>query len=192
MSNELRRMFDDREYHFGKRTDRTYVSKRFKSYEGPEREGRDMRIVTKVIDSADGIAEVSKGDQTLLRRTPAGRQEIKATIFEDDRSIRTLTIQKFNSKSGPSDHYYFSFVGREITKLLELLVAVNRLELPNDRKFHISDDALRELILNEGQALRIFREHEEIFLDIAKNERLKRDLVAIGRSESRACLASIF
>ncbi len=135
-------MFNERDCFFGRRPDRTYVGGQFKNHEG-----RKMRIVTKVMDSPEGLIEVSKGEKVVLRRTPKGRKEIKATIFEDDRSITTLTIQTYNSKSGPSYHEHFSFIGEEIERLLELAVAVKRLQFPNERKFHISDDALRELIL---------------------------------------------
>jgi hypothetical protein len=121
-----------------------------------------------------------QGNEVVLRVTPQCRQEIKATIFENDRHIQTLTIQKYNARSGPSRREYFSFVGNEIGTLLEFVVALKRLEFLDDQKFHISDEALREFILNEVQARRIFREHEELFLTIMKSETLRQDLVAIG------------
>jgi hypothetical protein len=169
-------MDDGRDYFFTRRNDRTYVSTRFQDYSG-----RNMRIVNKVIDGApEGLISVARGDEIVVRRTTKGRQEIKATIFEDDRGIRTLTIQKYNAKSGPSGHEYFSFVGDEISTLLEFIVALKRLNFRDDQRFHISDEALREFVLNEEQALRLFREHESLFRSLAQNETLTRDIVAVG------------
>jgi len=61
-----------------------------------------------------GLRFATIKDEMVLRQTPTGRYEIKATFLEDDRSVRTLTIQKYSSKSGPHDKQYFSFVGGEV------------------------------------------------------------------------------
>lgn len=126
---------DDRAYHLNKRPDRTYVSKSFKDRLMKEK----MRIASKVIDSEEGIAFVQQQDEITLRTTAKGRQEIKAAFFENDRRITTLTIQKFNAVSGPSDRQHFSFIGKEITTLIEFLFGVNRLSFADDQKFHISE-----------------------------------------------------
>ena len=63
--------------------------------------GKTLRIASHLIEGQPGLKFATVKDEMVLRQTPAGRYEIKATFLEDDRSIRTLTIQKYNSKSGP-------------------------------------------------------------------------------------------
>jgi hypothetical protein len=116
----------------------------------------------------------------VLRQTPAGRYEIKATFLEDDRSIRTLTIQKYSSKSGPLDKQYFSFVGSEIETLLSFVAGVKTAPLDGAAKVHLSDERLRDIVLDQGQARRIFAKNPELFLQLAQQEDITRDLVAIG------------
>lgn len=119
-------------------------------------------------------------DEIVLRRTPAGRYEIKATFLEDDRSIKTLTIQKYSSKSGPHDRQYFSFVGDEINALMEFVAGLKTVALDGAAKVHVSDDLLRDIILDQGQARQIFSKNPDLFLELAQHEDITRDLVAVG------------
>src|SRR4051812_17418760 len=167
---------DDRAYHFGKRPDRTYVSKGFTTL----LPGQRLRIASKVIESQEGVAFATVNDTLALRMTPAGRQEIKATFLEDSRKITVLTLQRFNSSSGPSDRTHFSFVGSEIDALLRFILSVKTINLEDGRKVRVSDQELAEIILNEFEARRLFAENEELFVRIAQSEDLQRDLVAVG------------
>ncbi|WLB05130.1 Shedu immune nuclease family protein [Bradyrhizobium elkanii] len=167
---------DERSFHFNKRTDKTYVSRRIVN----SVTGEHLRIGSKVIDSDEGLVEVRKKDEIAIRTTPKTRQEIKATFFEDSRNISTLTIQKFNAKSGPSEHTYFSFRDDEINTLLQFIVNTKRIPFADANRINITDSELNEIILNAGQARRVFVENEEVFLALAQNEVLTRDLVAVG------------
>ena len=89
---------EERDYHNNKLVGKTYIGKRF----GNVADGQAQRIASKVFDGGEGVMEIKVGDRTVIRTTPRGRHEIKATFYEDGRSISVLTIQKFNSKSGPS------------------------------------------------------------------------------------------
>jgi len=167
---------DDRSYFFGKRPDKTYVSKAF-----PSRLGNQLRIVSKVIDGDDeGLRFGTVGDEVVLRTTPAGRYEIKATVVEDDRAIRTLVIQRYNRVSGPHDYQYFAFVGPEIDALLNWVAGIKSMPLKDGSKVHLTDEVLRDLVLNRMQARRLLSQHEELFLELAQSEDLPRDLIAVG------------
>jgi hypothetical protein len=167
---------DERPYHFGKRPDRNYVSKSFPDL----LTGAKLRIASKVLDGGDGLTFARVQDELVVRKTPAGTQEIKATFLEDDRKITVLTIQKFNPVSGPSERIHFSFVGNEIDALLKFIIGIKALELGDGSKLRLSDHALNDIILNEVEARRLFAAHEELFLRIAQSEDLQRDLVAVG------------
>jgi hypothetical protein len=167
---------EDRSFHFNKRPDKTYVSKSI-----PTRPpGEKLRIASKVIDNEEGLKYAIVENEIVVRTTPKGRSEIKATFLEDNRKLKVLTIQKFNSASGPVDKQYFSFVHDEIDTLLNFIVGIKTMVFSDERKHHLTDEQLRDLILNDGQARRVFAENEELFVKIAQSENLRHDLVALG------------
>ena len=99
---------------------------------------------------------------------------------QDDRSIRRLTIQRYSSRSGPLDKQQFSFVGREIDTLISFIAGVKTVPLDGAAKVHLTDEVLRDIVLDQGQARRIFAKNSELFLQLAQQEDITRDLVAVG------------
>ena len=168
--------YDERSGFFNRRTDKSIISKSFT--DGVS--GRRLRIASHVFDGAPGLKTATVAGELVLRETPGGRYEIKATFFENDRSIKTLTIQKYNSKSGPSDKWYFSFIGDEIDDLIRFIAGIKTVPLEESGKVHVSDDVLRDIVLDQGQARRVFVKNAELFLHLAQQEDITRDLVAVG------------
>lgn len=168
--------YDERKWFFERRTDKTIFSKRIID----ALSGAKLRIASHIVEGQTGLKFATVKDEIILRQTPAGRYEIKATFLEDDRSIRTLTIQKYSSKSGPLDKQYFSFVGREVNAFINFLAGVKTVPLEGGAKVHLSDEVLSDLILDQGQARRLFAKNPELFLDLAQHEDITRDLVAVG------------
>ncbi len=181
-------MSDDEKYHFNKRTDTTYVSSRI----AKEPPLSNVRIASRVLDGGVGLRHSKENGQVVIRSTPKGRHEIKATFFEDERGITALTLQKFLGKGGPSNREYFTFVGPEITTLKRFLASIKTLPMDTPGNMKIPDSELHDIILSETQARRLFKENEELFLDLARNHNLKRDIVAIGyRREQLARFANL-
>ncbi|WGJ15774.1 DUF4263 domain-containing protein [Methylocapsa sp. D3K7] len=172
MNDEL----EDRSFFFTKKPGKTFVSKSFCD----QLTGKKLRIASRIVEGQEGLKFAVIENEATLRVTPMGRYEIKAVVLEDDRAIKTLTIQKYSSSRGPLDREHFSFVGSEIDTLLKFILAIKTAPLADDRKLHLSDEELGGIVLDQGQARRIFSEHEDLFLRIAQNEELKRDLVAVG------------
>jgi Domain of unknown function (DUF4263) len=168
--------YDERKWFFNRRTDKTIISKRITD----TLSGQNLRIASHIVEGQPGLRFAIVKDEIVLRQTPAGRYEIKATFLEDDRSIRTLTIQKYNSKSGPSDKLYFSFRGDEIDTLINFIAGVKTVPLDGAATVHLSDEVLRNIVLDQGQARRIFTKNTELFLQLAQQEDITRDLVAVG------------
>lgn len=167
--------YDERKWFFDRRTDKTIISKRITD----TLSGEKLRIASHIVEGQPGLKFATVKDEMVLRQTPAKRYEIKATFLEDDRSIRTLTIQRY-SKSGPLDRQYFSFVGREIDTLISFIAGVRTVPLDGAAKVHLPDDVLRDIVLDQGQARRIFAKNSELFLHLAQQEDITRDLVAVG------------
>lgn len=166
---------EERSWFFSRRTDKTIVSKAFKNCDGQR-----LRILSKVVEGAEGLRFAEAKGETVLRVTPAGRYEIKATILEHDRSIQTLTIQKFSSKTGPLDRPHFSLVGQEISAFLEFVAGARSMQFDGDGKVHVRDEALHKIVLNRAEAERLYNDYNSLFREIAQQEDLKRDLVAVG------------
>lgn len=168
--------YDERKWFFERRTDKTIISKRITDTLA----GEKLRIASHIVEGQPGLKFATIKDEMVLRQTPAGRYAIKATFLEDDRSIRTLTIQRYSSKTGPLDKQYFSFVGSEIDTLIGFIVGLKTVPLDGAAKVHLPDDVLRDIVLDQGQARRIFVKNPELFLQLAQQEDVTRDLVAVG------------
>jgi hypothetical protein len=167
--------YNERKWFFDRRTDKTIISRRIDTPSGGK-----VRIASHIVEGQPGAKFATIKDEVVLRHTPAGRYEIKATFHEDDRSIQTLTIQKFNSKTGPHERLHFSFVGPEIDTLINFIAGVKSVPLDGAAKVHLPDEVLRDIVLDQGQARRIFANNPELFLHLAQHEDITRDLIAIG------------
>jgi hypothetical protein len=163
-----------RDIFFGRRTDKAIFSKQFRDVLS----GQRVRIVSRVLDGKESVKFAKVGEEIVLRTTDGGRFQIKATVVEDDRRIKTLTLQRYSQKR-PFEQS-FSFVGTEIDTLLEFVAGIRTVPLTSEGKVHINDNALKDIVLNRAQAQSLFAKHETLFLEIAQSEELKRDLVAIG------------
>ena len=168
--------YDERKWFFDRRTDKTIISKRFTD----TLSGDKLRIASHIVEGQPGLRFATVNGEMVLRQTPAGRYEIKATFLEDDRTIRTLTIQRYSSKSGPLAKQYFSFVGGEIDTLISFIAGIKTIPLDGATKVHLSDEILRDIVLDQGQARRIFAKNPKLFLQLAQQEDVTRDLVAVG------------
>jgi Domain of unknown function (DUF4263) len=163
-----------REIFFSRRTDKTIFSKRFVDVAS----GQKLRIASHVLAGTEGLQFALVKGEVVLRTTSSGRFQIKATFLEDDRSINVLTIQRY-SQNRPLERS-FSFVGSEIDTLLEFVSGIRTVALEHEGKLHVSDHALKDIVLNEAQARKLFSKHKALFTEIASNQALQRDVVAIG------------
>jgi Domain of unknown function (DUF4263) len=166
-------MDDERSIHFNKRSNKTYVSPSLNAG------GRRIRIASKVIGSTEGQQYATERGELVIRVTPGGRQEVIAKFTEDDRHLFVLTFQRW-SKGAPYGSTNFSFVGEEIDRILEFIVNVKKLHLPDSAKINITDEDLRRVLLSDEQARRIVADNEELIISIARNEITTHDVVALG------------
>jgi hypothetical protein len=173
-------MSDDREYFWGRLPRRTYVSSRFKT-------GDKLRYFTKPME-AHGVQFVTVDHQTVLRSTGGPlRKEIRATVTEDGRGIKTLTIQRFSPMEQPYEKTHFSFIGDEIPKLLNFIAGIKTVPLDGGEKTYLDDDELREIILS-AQGQRLILKNPALIAEIAQNEELTRDIIAVGYRRKQLAL----
>lgn len=168
--------FDERSAFFSRRTDKAIVGRQFPG--GADVGGAPMRIMSRIMQSGEGLEMAKVKDELVVRVTPSGRQMIKATFYEDSRNITVLTVQRFtNDKPNPTG---FSFVGQEITTLKEFIAGVDVLPLPTKGKRDVNDEELREILLDRSQLGRVLAKNPEGLAAALQSESVSRDLQAIG------------
>lgn len=155
------------------RTDKTYVGPSF-----PTLNGRRLRIANKCIDGGEGYEYAVVKDEIVLRATPGGRFQIKATFVEDDRSFQTVTIQKFTGAGRARE--YFTLLPGEIAALLKFLSNIKRIHFPNEGKINITDADLEELLLSPEQLRRLATDNQDVIAALARTEITSADIVALG------------
>jgi hypothetical protein len=168
--------FDDRSIFLNRRPNKTIVSRSILD----NLTGRRLRIMSRVVDGQDGLQFAIVEGEIVLRVTPAGRYAIKATVLEDTRGIKTLTIQKYAGPTWRPSEQHFSLVGQEIKQFLEFVAGIRAITFESNQKKHISDTELREIVLDSAQASSLFAGNEDLFAELLRQKDLKRDLIAVG------------
>lgn len=165
---------DNYNYFVGKKTDRTYISKRLVN-KFPDGTKRDLRIVSKVIDSSNFYKHEKMKNQVVLRVTPGGRQQIIAKLYEDTRGVFVLSLQRYTAKTGNPHELSFSFVGHEIRTLKNFIDSLKFLDFSDPYKGRIEDEQLekmRELLMNSPDL--------DLLIEMAQKNITKRDVVALA------------
>ncbi len=172
---------DEYDYFNCKRNDRTYISKAFKSSDFLElAEPRYLRILSKVFDNegAYQFAEIKK--EVVLRVTPAGRQEVKITFYEDSRKIKYITIQRFTKKGGKPHKISFTFNSPEIEKLFNILRLVRYIDLESSEKARLDDSVINEWLISEDEKRKYFTENLDLVKEISEHHITKSDVIAFA------------
>jgi len=190
-------MPDDYEYYSGKRPDKIYISKAFNEYdelvslskefnEYDELASlipdgfRKVRIISKVFDSNELHGFMKIKDEVVLRVTEGGRQEVKIVFYEDNRDIKSITIQRYTKKDGRPLKSSFTFQDDEITKLFNLIRLVKYLQMDSEDKERFDDRILDDLLISDDEKRRYFIENQELFAELARNNITKSDITALG------------
>ena len=117
-------MSDNYDYFRNKRTDKTYISRPFATgflLPAGTEDQRYMRFVSGVTDTSPFEECAIIEDEIVIRRTPKEREEIKALIYQDERKIVKLILQRFMVKNNKPTSQSFNFGQEEINKLLKIL-----------------------------------------------------------------------
>ena len=156
---------------------KTYISPSLESFGQSDDK---VRIASKVIESEDSYAFAKVKDEVVLRHKKDAKTYIKAKFIEDNRRIFVLNIQGYTIATEKPHNASFSFIGDEITKLLEFIQNIQLYRFETKGPVNISDEKLRELTISEFQAKKLVKENREVFLEVVKYELTKEDIVAVG------------
>ena len=167
-------MSDDISYYLNKIPGKTYVSRRLVVRDG------NLRQASKVLDLGESFMYAKEKDELVIRRTSGGRKEIIAKFFEDPRKLSVVTIQSFNPEKGWPQQTYFSFVGKEITELLNFFRTVAEISFVDDQGVNASDAEVQKLILSPEQAKSLVHDNQDLFSEAVRSEVTQEDVVALG------------
>lgn len=156
---------------------KTYFSPSLKAFGQLE---RNVRIASKVIESPSTYAFANVKDEIVLRHKDGAKSHIKATFFEDDRRISVLTIQGYTLATEKPHNASFSFIGGEISKLLEFIANIQAVSFNGNGSVNITDEELRRIVLSNHQARNLVEENEELFAEVLRSSITKKDVVAVG------------
>ena len=126
------------------------------------------RYISRVINTHGEIIDDVVQSEVILRRTPSGRFEIRATLIEDGRKITQLKLQRYTTASGKPHDLSFSFIGDEITKLRWFLNNINSVALPKD-------GSSTRLELAEVEAL--LSDHDQVAEIVANDPNLLKAII---------------
>jgi len=142
---------------------------------------RRVRLVSMKLGGSSDLAidkkiETKEGAEVRLKTTEKGEQEIKAYFFEDTKQVKTLTVQRWMTKTG-NPHISDSMVlyGDQLELLLKFVKAYSgipsygngKLEIPLDvalekskENIQVSEDAVIEYLKNNPSLIKTIVESE--------------------------------
>ncbi|OHV97734.1 hypothetical protein AKG95_11330 [Janthinobacterium lividum] len=181
---------DDSDYDINKRSDKTYMSRALQGFSDKERK---VRIASKAFDASGNeliFATVKK--EILLRQKEGGKRIVKATFFEDSRTVSVLNLQSYTEATGSPHKSNFALIGDEITRFLEFAKHIQEYIFHHDHGVNITDDELRRFILSERQATKLLTDNPDILAEVLRTKITKEDIVAIAyRKEQLAAYARL-
>ena len=180
---------EDSDYDFNKRPDKTYMSKSLPGFFDKERK---VRIATKAFNASNELIFATVKDELVLRQKEGGKRIVKATFFEDSRSVSVLNLQAYTEASGVPHKSNFALIGDEIAKFLEFAKHIQEYVFHHDHEVNITDEELRKFILSERQAAKLLTDNPDILAEVLRTKITKEDIVAIAyRREQLAAYARL-
>lgn len=168
-------MSDELTYHLNKVPGKTYMSRRIVVHDD-----KKLRHASKVLDLDEGFIYAKEKDEIVIRKTEGGRKEIIAKFFEDSRGVSVLTLQSFNPSKGTPQKTYFSFIGSEISQVIEFFHNVFNYQFEDGSNVNITDAELRKIILSQTQARSLVKDNQDLFVEAFRTEVTSKDVVALG------------
>ncbi len=155
---------------------RLYISKSF-SY--PRKEAI-IRYGWKRFEVGPLKELVKDGDECVLRETGTGIQQLKAKFMEDGRRVTHLHIQRWNTKTGNPMGQQVVLYGEQISKLLEFLENIRRLEIPSPAKFNVNEADLRLVHMPDDEARKLLEDRPDLVAEFARSKLTSEDVVALA------------
>jgi hypothetical protein len=168
---------EENEYDVNRRVDKTYLSPSLPAF---GQLSRSVRIATKAFQSPEDYAFGTIKDEVVLRCREGAKKYVKATFFEDNRSMRVLNIQGFSAATDKPHNASFAFIGDEIGTLIEFINNIQTLQLDDPGGLNAFDSQLRKAVLSKDQAALLLAQNEDVLAEALRTSVTKEDIVAVG------------
>jgi hypothetical protein len=178
----------DKDIHDNKSPQKTYISKAFPQFKDTMNSENEIiqefdgniRIISKVVDSPDQFSFAKIKEELVIRRTGKGRQEIRATIFEESRGITVLSFQRYTLPSGKPHEASFSFIGDEISILYNFIESISTIPINSTSSTSIIDTDLNTFFNSRNNIKEFINLHQDILIELVSSEITKEDIIALG------------
>lgn len=171
-------MATDEDYILGRHPGTVNFSKEFLN-PGGERKKRFLNYVMEA--PAEGRL-VEMDGEVVVHESAAGRKQIKALFYVDDREISSLTFQRFSTPTGKAiKEASFTLHGEEIPKLLELVTLVKKQKFPGQGRVRIEEvDDLEHYDIGKSAARALARDNLDVVAEVAEHDVTERDITAFA------------
>lgn len=156
---------------------KTYISPSLSSF---GQKDLKIRIASKVIESSGAYAFGTVKDEIVLRHKEGAKSYITAKFVEDNRGIFVLSIQGYTVATDKPHNASFSFIGDEISTLLEFIANIRSVAFNDSDAVNITDEELRRLVLSKLQAQHLVEDNEGLFAELVSTSITKSDVVAVA------------
>jgi len=133
--------------------------------------------MSKRIETKDGI-------EIHLKETETKTQEIKAYFYEDTRNIKTLTIQRWMTKTGNAHKESMVLYGEQLDLLLKFIQSLKGVPLNGKGKVIIPLDIalskINEPNVTDENVLNYLENNPTLINKIVENDLTENDVVSIG------------
>lgn len=179
---------DDRDGGFALRRvpGRFYVSRRFpegRAY-SETTDARICRFAYQVFDE-DGELDFESDDGWEIRlRETASRQQLKAIFFEDGRSVRHLSFQRFNAAGQRLNRESFVLSGDKVRALSSFLALIRSQALDlaeSEDGIRLLPNGVDALLADETSRLEVFRRYRDAFAELFEADLGSPEIVALAR-----------
>lgn len=173
----------DFEIFLNKRPDRVYYSPRFTN-SNEDGSSDEVRVFSKVFVNEEHHEFYTERDKLILRVTEKEKQEVVVTVLENNRSIRSISLQRYYRDEGkPIKQDRFTFRPNEFSNLLNFLRSIEFLPVTDASHGRYDDSHVaefRKLLTETPHALlKMLNDNPDVIADFAENNIESRDIVGL-------------
>lgn len=178
---------DELDYAQGRLPSQTYISRSFSiNRENSSDYGQPARFVHKVFDTEDETRLELEGTEWVIRKTPAGRYQVKLLVAREAGRVKDLWIQRIpmNNSSGKVEcklHLSQPDIGR----LIDLVKLLDHIPVEGPETVRIDDTVIRDLLANPESLATIYQEDPVRFRQFIADDESARDVVAMAHRRSQ-------
>jgi hypothetical protein len=169
-------------YASGRLLGRTYASKTFSIAGELSRDaGQPARFIYKILQNNEEVELIMEGEEWLVRKSPAGRYQIKLLVAREAGRVKSLLIQRVPGPGIKGQVKTLVSLDRESSAtLIELLRNLEHIPVQGATSVRVDDALVRDLFASPGSLTSVYRKNPDSFRQLIADDASARDLIAIS------------